>query len=186
MERPGNGEGSPEGAPSPGGGAPSTDEAPATPFMPSRRSYRWEDWVGAAVMGLLTLITFANVLVRYFTSQSFAWTEEISVSLMVVLTLVAASVAVVRDRHIRVEVLFYGGSKARRRWLGLLSALATIVAFAILAALGGKLAWDDYQYEVTSPGIGIPQWWYTATMPALCVVVAWRAIAHFVTVWKDR
>src|SRR5690606_25922746 len=101
-------------------------------------------------------------------------------------TLVAASVAVVRDRHIRVEILFYGGSKARRRWLGLLSALATIVAFAILAALGGKLAWDDYQYEVTSPGIGIPQWWYTGTMPVLCIGVTWRAIQHFVAVWKHR
>jgi len=154
--------------------------------VPSGRSYRWEDWVGAAVMGVLTLITFANVLVRYFTSQSFAWTEEISVSLMVVLTLVAASAAVVRDRHIRVEVLFYGGSKARRRLLALLSGFATIVAFAILAALGGKLAWDDYQYEVTSPGIGIPQWWYTVTMPVLCVVVTWRALQYFVTVWKDR
>lgn len=142
--------------------------------------------MGAAVMGVLTLITFANVLVRYFTSQSFAWTEEISVSLMVVLTLVAASVAVVRDRHIRVEVLFYGGSKARRRWLGLLSGLATVVAFAILAVLGGRLAWDDYQYEVTSPGIGIPQWWYTVTMPVLCVVVTWRALQYFVSVWKDR
>jgi hypothetical protein len=36
-------------------------------------------------MGLLALITFANVLVRYFTSQSFAWTEEFSVFLMIVL-----------------------------------------------------------------------------------------------------
>lgn len=173
---------------SPGGSMPPADppDASPTPFMPSGRSYRWEDWVGAAVMGLLTLITFANVLVRYFTSQSFAWTEEISVSLMVVLTLVAASAAVVRDRHIRVEIVFYGGSKARRRWLGLLSALATIVAFAILSVLGGRLAWDDFRYEVTSPGIGVPQWWYTVTMPVLCIVVTWRALQHFAILWKDR
>lgn len=184
--RPGDGDGRREGPSSPGEAAPAPEEAASTPFVPARRGYRWEDWVGAAVMGVLTLITFANVLVRYFTSQSFAWTEEISVSLMVVLTLVAASAAVVRDRHIRVEVLFYGGSKARRRLLALLSGFATIVAFAILAALGGKLAWDDYQYEVTSPGIGIPQWWYTVTMPVLCVVVTWRALQYFVTVWKDR
>ena len=152
----------------------------------SRRHYRWEDWVGGTVMGLLALITFANVLVRYFTNQSFAWTEEISIGLMVVLTLVAASAAVVRDRHIRVEIVFHGGSKARRRWLGILSAVATIAAFAILAVLGGRLAWDDYQYEVTSPGIGVPQWWYTVTMPLLCIVITWRALEHLVAVWKDR
>ncbi len=175
--RPDNGEAQP---------APPPAELPPTPFMPTARSYRWEDRVGAAVLGLLAIITFANVLVRYFTNQSFAWTEEISISLMVVLTLVAASAAVVRDRHIRVEILFYGGSKARRRWLGLLSAFATMVAFAILAVLGGRLAWDDYQYEVTSPGIGIPQWWYTVALPVLCIVITWRAIEHFIALWKDR
>ncbi|MEB2317515.1 MAG: TRAP transporter small permease [Pseudomonadota bacterium] len=152
----------------------------------SKRSYRWEDWVGAAVLAALALITFANVLVRYFTNQSFAWTEEISVSLMVVLTLVAGSAAVVRDRHIRVEIVFQGGSKARQRWLGLLSAFATIVAFAILSVLGGRFAWDDYQYEVTSPGIGVPQWWYSVMLPLLCIVITWRAAQRFIAVWKDR
>ncbi len=44
-----------------------------------------EDWLTVIVMGLLSLITFANVLVRYFTDQSFAWTEEFSVFLMIVL-----------------------------------------------------------------------------------------------------
>ena len=48
-----------------------------------------EDWLTVIVMGLLSLITFANVLVRYFTDQSFAWTEEFSVFLMIVLALVA-------------------------------------------------------------------------------------------------
>ena len=70
--------------------------------------------------------------------------------------------------------------------LGLLSAFATMVAFAILSVLGARLAWDDFQYEVTSPGIGVPQWWYTVTMPLLCIVITWRAIEHFIVVWKDR
>ena len=48
-----------------------------------------EDWLTVIVMALLSLITFANVLVRYFTDQSFAWTEEFSVFLMIVLALVA-------------------------------------------------------------------------------------------------
>jgi len=178
----------PAGSPSPSGSPPPSGpaEPPPSSFKPAGRSYRWEDWVGAATLALLALITFANVLVRYFSNESFAWTEEISVSLMVVLTLVATSGAVLRDRHIRVEILFHGGSKARRRRLGMLSAFATIVAFSILSVLGGRLAWDDYQYEVTSPGIGVPQWWYTVALPVLCIVITWRAIEHFIAVWKDR
>ncbi|HSQ73609.1 MAG TPA: TRAP transporter small permease [Rubrivivax sp.] len=145
---------------------------------------RWEDWLGGAVLALLALITFANVLARYFTNQSFAWTEEISVSLMVVLTLVAAGAAVARDRHIRIELFFGKGPPARQRRLALLSAAATLLAFALLAALGGRLAWDDYQYEVTSPGIGVPQWWYTAGLPVFALAVAARALQLFVRLWR--
>jgi TRAP-type C4-dicarboxylate transport system permease small subunit len=145
-----------------------------------------EDWIGAAAMGVLALITFLNVLVRYLTDQSFAWSEEISVSLMVVLTLVAGSAAVLRDRHIRIEALFESGSAGRRRQLALLSAFATVVAFLILTSLGTRLAWDDFQYEVTSPGIGVPQWWYTVWLPLLAALVAFRAMQRFMRILLRR
>ena len=66
--------------------AESAEPAPRVPLA-------LEDVLTAAVMAALALITFANVLVRYFTSQSFAWTEEVSVFLMIVLALVASSAA---------------------------------------------------------------------------------------------
>ncbi len=75
-----------------------------------------EDWATVAIMGLLACITFANVLVRYFTDSSFAWTEEFSVFLMILLAMVAGSAAVARDRHIRIEYFSESGSMARRWW----------------------------------------------------------------------
>ena len=162
---------------------PPRADAPEPPASPATR-LRWEDWLGGAVLALLALITFANVLARYFTDQSFAWTEEISISLMVVLTLVAAGAAVARDRHIRIEVFFGKGPAARQRRLALLSAAATLLAFALLAALGARLAWDDYRYEVTSPGIGVPQWWYTAGLPVFALAIALRALQQFVRIWR--
>lgn len=64
-----------------------TASAPASPAPEDNapRSLRIEDWLTVIVMAALALITFANVLVRYFTNSSFAWTEEISVFLMIVL-----------------------------------------------------------------------------------------------------
>ena len=147
---------------------------------------RIEDHLGALAMALLALITFANVVVRYLTNESFAWSEEISVSLMVILTLVAGSAAVIRDRHIRIEMLFDAGPVERRRRFAMLSALATVAAFLILASLSTRLAWDDYQYEVTSPGIGVPQWWYTVWLPVLAAVVAFRAMQRLVRIWRRR
>jgi TRAP-type C4-dicarboxylate transport system permease small subunit len=144
------------------------------------RRYLIEDWIGAITMAVLTLITFSNVMVRYFTNESFAWTEEISIWLMVVVTMVAASAAVVRDRHIRIEILYLKGSPRRRRVLAIISSLATIAAFLLMFGLGMRLFWDDYQFEVTSPGIGLPQWWYTIWLPLLSLAIAARAVHRLV------
>ena len=160
----------------------------AEPLKEASRPARlkWEDWVGAACMAALALITFANVLVRYFTSQSFAWTEEISISLMVIVTMVAASAAVFRDRHIRIEFFFERGSAERRRLLALVSAAMTVLAFLLLAFFASRFAYDDFRYEVTSPGIGVPQWWYSIWLPVLSLAIAFRGAQVFLRVWRRQ
>ena len=139
-----------------------------------------EDWLTVIVMSALALITFANVLVRYFTNSSFAWTEEISVFLMIVLAMVGGSAAVARDRHIRIEYFAESGSLKRRQRLAQLGALMVALLFAIMAVLSVRLVWDDYRFEETSPGIGVPQWWYSVWLPVLSALIAVRALGHYV------
>ena len=43
--------------------------------------------------------------------------------------------------------------------------------FGLLIGLGAKLTWDEYRFEVTSPGLGEPQWIYTLTLPLFSVLV---------------
>jgi len=135
-----------------------------------------EDWLTVVVMGLLSLITFANVLVRYFTDQSFAWTEEFSVFLMIVLSLVAGSASVARNRQIRIEYFADSGSEKRQRTLARL----VFVLFALIAVLSARVVWDDYRFGETSPGIGVPQWWYTVWLPVMSVAIAGRAMGLFI------
>jgi TRAP-type C4-dicarboxylate transport system permease small subunit len=139
-----------------------------------------EDWLTVLVMGALALITFANVLTRYFTNQSFAWTEEFSVFLMIVLALVGSSAAVARDRHIRIEYFSESGSMARRKKLSRLGAVLVALLFALIGVLSARLVWDDYRFGETSPGIGIPQWWYTIWLPILSIGIALRAVGLFI------
>jgi len=131
----------------------------------------------ALVMALLCLITMGNVLVRYFTNASFAFTEEISVSLMVVMTLVGASTAFHRDRHIAIVfVVNLFGPQARERFarfgLG-----ASMLMFGLLVWYGARMAWDDFRFDVTSPALGLPQWLYSAWLPLLSLLIVVR-LAH--------
>lgn len=162
----------------------SLPETPSSPPSVDKqpRSLALEDWLTVISMGALAVITFANVLVRYFTNSSFAWTEEFSVFLMVVLALVGGSAAVSRDRHIRIEYFSSSGSEARKRFLALLGALMVAVLFTLIAVLSVRLVWDDYRYGETSPGIGVPQWWYSIWFPILTALIALRALGLFVRI----
>nr|WP_321575560.1 TRAP transporter small permease [Delftia tsuruhatensis] len=131
------------------------------------------------IMALLALITFANVLVRYFTSSSFAWTEEISVFLMILLAMVAGSAAVARNAHIRIEYFAEGGSALRRKRLARFGTLMVALLFAVIAALSVRVVWDDYRFEETSPGIGVPQWWYSMWLPICSALITLRALQLF-------
>lgn len=155
---------------------PSTPEPEVPPPEPSRVPLALEDWATVIIMGLLACITFANVLVRYFTDSSFAWTEEFSVFLMILLALVAGSAAVARDRHIRIEFFAERGSAQRRRRLAQLGALTVALLFLLIAVLSLRLVWDDYRFGETSPGIGVPQWWYSIWLPIVSLAIALRAL----------
>jgi TRAP-type C4-dicarboxylate transport system permease small subunit len=157
--------------------AESAEPAPRVPLA-------LEDVLTAAVMAALALITFANVLVRYFTSQSFAWTEEVSVFLMIVLALVASSAAVARNGHIRIEYFADSGPRSRQRALARFGALMVCVLFALVAALSVRMVWDDIRFEETSPGIGVPKWWYSVWLPVLAAAIALRALG--VVIRKGR
>ncbi len=157
--------------------APTQDRAPATP---PAKALGLEDVLTVAVMAALALITFANVLARYFTDSSIAWTEEISVFLMIVLALVAGSAAVARDQHIRIETFAEGGSPQRRKALARFGALMVALLFGAIAVLSVRVVWDDYRFEETSPGIGVPQWWYSVWLPVLSALITLRAVGLFI------
>ena len=96
---------------------------------------------------------------------------------MIVLALVAGSAAVARDRNIRIEFFFERGSAARQKRLAIVSALAVAVMFLALAVLGVRITWDEYTFGETSPGIGVPSWWYSVWLPVLSMAITLRALA---------
>jgi len=135
-------------------------------------------------MVALTLITLGNVLTRYLTDQSFAWTEEISVFLIVVMTLAGAAGVARRDGHIRIEYFYEGGSAARRRRLRLVAAAATSLAFLALSLLFGATVADEIRWAETSMGLGVPRWWFTVAIPPLCLAIAARAAQAGWHAWR--
>src|SRR5690554_945729 len=151
---------------------PSSASDPAKP--PVRIPLVLEDTVSVLAMALLAFITFANVVVRYLTDSSFAWTEEFSIFLLIVVTMTAGSTAFVRRQHIRIEFLADAGSYTRQRVMAILATLCSVLFFIALTILSGRMVYDEYTWGDTSPAIGVPTWWYSIWVPVLSTVISLR------------
>lgn len=139
-----------------------------------------EEFFAALAMALICLITFANVLVRYFTDESFAFTEEFSVFLMVVLTFFGASAAFAKNVHIRMTFVVDKLKPRIAHRIEIFVMAIALVLFAIIAGYGVRLLLDDWNYETTSPGIGIPLWIYTLWLPLLSALIGLRIAGRIV------
>lgn len=165
---------------------PQGEPAPADPRNVPRVTIRIEEAIAAAAMALICVITFANVVVRYFTNASFAFTEEISVFLLVVLTLVGAAAAFARDRNIRVDFFVLKLPPPARLALELLGMALSTALFSMVAWYGWRFFLDDVKYETTSPGLGVPQWVYSIWLPVLCALIVLRIVGRLVRSGRAR
>lgn len=145
-----------------------------------------EEFFAALAMALICLITFANVLVRYLTDESFAFTEEFSVFLMVVLTFVGASAAFAKNSHIRMSFLVEKLPPRIAHYVELAVMVTAAVLFAIIVWYGIRLLLDDWTFDTTSPGIGIPQWIYTLWLPLLSAAITLRIAGRIVRLARRK
>ena len=66
---------------------------------------RIEETVIAALLGLMTLMTFANVVARYVFNSNILWALELTVFMFGWLVLLGASYAVKKRAHLGVDAI---------------------------------------------------------------------------------
>jgi len=106
----------------------------------------------ATVLGLMTLVTFANVVARYVFNSNILWALETTVFLFAWLVLLGASHGVKISGHIGVDLILNLVPPGLRKAMVLLS-VALCVAFAGLLLVGAFQYWwpfatDRAWYEV--------------------------------------
>ena len=116
-----------------------------------------EESLIAIILGLMTLIQFANVVVRYvFSSQTFApvtnflglptnllWALEVTSFMFAWLVLLCASYAVKIRAHLGVDVLIELAPAPVRKAMAMIS-IAFCIVFALLLTKGGWDYWAPF------------------------------------------
>jgi C4-dicarboxylate transporter DctQ subunit len=94
-----------------------------------------EETVIAALLGMMTLLTFANVIARYVFNKNILWALELTVFMFGWLVLLGASYAVKKHAHLGVDAVINLLSEPARRIVGLL-AVGACLFFSLLLLKG--------------------------------------------------
>ncbi len=151
----------------------------------SKKPITLESWLGIIALAGISLISLANVVVRYTTNASFAFTEEFSVFLMVVLAFSGAAVAARSNEHIRITLLENYLGLVGRRIVYILQWLGSSVVLGLVVWYGGLLTYEEYSWESLSPGLGYPTWIYFIWLPVLASAIIVRCTQNLFDRLRD-
>lgn len=138
----------------------------------------------ALLLGLMTLITFMQVVARYIFNTGFGWELELTTYLFAWLVLFGVSYGIKVGAHIGIDVVVRQLPHGMRRAVGLLAVLCCC-AYCIILLIGAV----TYVYKIYSIGIEaqdlpIPRWIPFIMLPlglALALLrllqAAWRIVS---------
>jgi TRAP-type C4-dicarboxylate transport system permease small subunit len=143
--------------------------------------WRWlndnfEEAVCAGLLLFMATLAFVNILARYFTNFSLAFSEEIEVSLLVYLTMLGTAAGFKRGIHLGLVFLVNWLPRPAQRWLRTGSAVLACGLFLALLWFSVRQIQDEIAVATTSEALAIPQWWYTLGLPLGSILIVARIV----------
>ncbi len=113
----------------------------ATPF--GRFIDELEETVIAVLLGVMTVITFANVVTRYVFNSNLLWALEVTVFLFAWLVLLGTSYCVKKNLHLGVDVAVNMFGPTGRKIMAMIAVSACIL-FSVLLLIGSWEYWYPF------------------------------------------
>jgi len=135
-----------------------------------------EEGACVLIFGVMTVVALVNVVTRYVIRYSLAFTEEIVVSLFVWLTLLGTAIAFRQGSHLAFTYLVERTPPPLHRLALALSTASSAGLFLALAWFGLGQIRSERMLGTTSEALAIPQWWYTAGIPVLSLLIIVRIL----------
>ncbi|MDI6600607.1 MAG: TRAP transporter small permease [Thermoanaerobacteraceae bacterium] len=135
-----------------------------------------EEYICAAILMFISTIAFINVIVRYLTNYSFAFSEELQINLFVWLTLLGASMGLRKGAHLGVSMLVEKFPVNWRKVITVFIGICSVGLFVLLLVQGIDLVAGEFRNKMTTYSMGLPMWWFGMGIPVGAVFLIIRAI----------
>ena len=138
--------------------------------------------IACTCLAAVIVITFVNVVLRYFFSKPLGFIEEISTMLYTFTVFFGLSVTHKKDSAVSVDIVVSLMPKRFRRTMDVISTFLTLAVWVVLVYLGVMLAYSTK--STTTPYLHIPYhyiYWFFPISGFFCVVQLIRRIYLIVT-----
>ena len=135
---------------------------------------RLEEWLMAALLAFMTVLTFIQVVMRYVFNTGWVWSLEATTYSFAALVLIGMSYGVRTKTHIATDLLTRKLSEPLQRYVAIVAIVACI-AYALLMLYGSVILVDRLMtLGNAARDIAAPKWLLTATMPLGFALLTYR------------
>ncbi|GBC63344.1 C4-dicarboxylate ABC transporter permease [Desulfonema ishimotonii] len=148
-----------------------------------RRIDTLNTWVGRGVSWgtfIVVLVVFSDVVMRYAFNISYVFVQELEWHLFAFIFLMGAGSTLLKDGHVRVDIIYQRLSPGAQAWVNLIGVLFFLIpGCCLIIATSGKFVYSAWRVMEGSPDPGgIPyRYLLKACIPAGFILVLLQGIS---------
>jgi len=124
----------------------------------------------------MTIMNFINVISRKIFSNSFSFTEELTIMAFVWISMLGISVGYKRYAHLCMDYLISKFSKRGKKISFILSGICSIALASIMIYYGIDMVKNQIALKSVTPALGLPSALQGASIPVGGMLILWRVI----------
>ena len=124
-----------------------------------------EEYICAACLAVMSVLTFTNVIARYVFSASFSFSEEITTHLFILLSLLGASIAAKRKAHLGFTLISDMVSPHLRKMMHIIGYIFAVNFCGMLVFFGPQMIMSQFARNQVTAGMQWPEWIFGSFVP---------------------
>jgi C4-dicarboxylate transporter DctQ subunit len=147
---------------------------------------RLEEILISVLLGVATILVFAQVVARYVFNAGITWAPELVQHLFLWTVMIGASYGFKHGVHLGVDVLMKKLPPAPRRIMALVAVVISLGFSMYMAYLSFFYVRDAYKMELITVDLQVPQWIPNLALPFGFTLISIRLVQVFWWIYTGR
>ncbi|WFP17233.1 TRAP transporter small permease [Citricoccus muralis] len=143
-----------------------------------------EEYVGGALLGVMVVVIFLQVIARYVFGDSFSWSEELARYCFIWLIYFTLGAVVLKAQHVTVDAVISRLPANASRWWEQGIQVVIFALNVLILIYGMILVVRMFSLGQTSSALNLPMWVVYTALPVGLLLASIRAVQASIAIWK--